>query len=584
MKKNYFEQYLKLKPEKSSDKYLFILDREELALQIILQGFYAVCLRKEEFEVPELLQIMEENLFCGTYLSDKIYIPCLHSKKENEAIIDFCKSQYLHCEEGYWLFSGKEYLEKTFYEMNLKKRVDDFIKRFEGNEEEPDLDYYHKLSDKGKPTAPFDIRIVEKVITAVPLFLLNGIPYVYKDGVYVEDADSAILKGHIQEYLYPQFIKHNILQSLSNLLVSRQGLAKQYYELNHHPKHWIHFKNGFLDVLERKMYPSDPAYYSMNQLPFEFNLEWYENMPSGETMERFLAASVPDEADRKMMWQYAGYCMTTDTRFQKFLMMQGRGGTGKSVLISVIQHMIGLRNCASISLQDLNRRFYPTGLFCKLLNACADISSKAMESVDTIKKAVGEDTLLYEKKGKDATQFESYAKLLYSANELPMNQDEKSNAFYRRLMILEMDQVISPEKREQNLKEKLFCEMPYIILQSVLALEEVYQEGGFSESENSKNAVNDLYRKADSIKAFLEDKVEKKEGNVIRRSMMYEVYCNYCEEKERQHHKKSRFFELMERKGFQTGRNAVDGVIYENVSLKENEFEPLPPNLKTPFE
>lgn len=109
-------------------------------------------------------------------------------------------------------------------------------------------------------------------------------------------------------------------------------------------------------------------------------------------------------------------------------------------------------------------------------------------------------------------------------------------------------------------------------------------KGGFLESENSKNAVNDLYRKADSIKAFLEDKVEKKAGNVIRRSAMYEAYCNYCEEKERQHHKKSRFFELMERKGFQTGRNAVDGVIYENVSLKESEFEPLPPNLKTPFD
>lgn len=37
-----------------------------------------------------------------------------------------------------------------------------------------------------------------------------------------------------------------------------------------------------------------------------------------------------------------------------------------------------------------------------------------MENVAIIKKAVGEDTLLYEKKGKDPSQFNSYAKLLFS--------------------------------------------------------------------------------------------------------------------------------------------------------------------------
>lgn len=62
----------------------------------------------------------------------------------------------------------------------------------------------------------------------------------------------------------------------------------------------------------------------------------------------------------------------------------------------------------------MNQRFYATGLFGKLLNACADIPSTAMENVAIIKKAVGEDTLLYEKKGKDPSQFNSYAKLLFS--------------------------------------------------------------------------------------------------------------------------------------------------------------------------
>ena len=95
-----------------------------------------------------------------------------------------------------------------------------------------------------------------------------------------------------------------------------------------------------------------------------------------------------------------------------------------------------------MSLQNLNQRFHPTGLFGKLLNACADIPSTAMESVDIIKKAVGEDTLLYEEKGQDPTQFNSYAKLLFSANEMPLNLDDKTTAYYRRLLVLAINRTI----------------------------------------------------------------------------------------------------------------------------------------------
>ena len=41
--------------------------------------------------------------------------------------------------------------------------------------------------------------------------------------------------------------------------------------------------------------------------------------------------------------------------------------------------------------------FYATGMFGKLLNACGDIPCKAMSSTDVVKKAVGEDALVFEK-------------------------------------------------------------------------------------------------------------------------------------------------------------------------------------------
>lgn len=149
------------------------------------------------------------------------------------------------------------------------------------------------------------------------------------------------------------------------------------------------------------MIEHDTKYLMINQIPFSFYPEQAESaLEGGAHICKYLDFSISDKTDQQTFWQYLGYCMTTDTRFQKFLMIKGKGGTGKSIAISFIQHIVGSGNYSSMSLQNLNQRFYPTGLFGKLLNACADIPSTAMESVDIIKKAVGEDTLLMKRKDK----------------------------------------------------------------------------------------------------------------------------------------------------------------------------------------
>ena len=85
-------------------------------------------------------------------------------------------------------------------------------------------------------------------------------------------------------------------------------------------------------------------------------------------------------------------------------------------MINLIQDIVGTENCSNISLQDLNAKFYPSLLYGKLLNTCADIASDALLAVDNIKKATGEDVMIYERKGKDPQSFRSYAKLIFSAN------------------------------------------------------------------------------------------------------------------------------------------------------------------------
>lgn len=275
-----------------------------------------------------------------------------------------------------------------------------------------------------------------------------------------------------------------------------------------------------------------------------------------------------------MFWEYAGYCMTTDTQMQKFLMLTGNGGTGKSILIDLVQKLVGIENCSNIPIQDLNHRFYATGMFGKLLNACGDIPCKAMTSTDVVKKAVGEDALVFEKKGDDATHFYSRAKLLFSANGMPENLDDKSDAYYRRLLVLELNHVITAEKKDTKLKDKVSNEMEFAVHMAMQALSDLYQRGCFEESDHSKEMVEKLRRASDSVQAFVDEMICRKEGSRIPRSQMFTMYEEYCSDNGRQPLGKTKFLAAMERKGFVLTK--LRGIIrFKDVAVRESDFEDI---------
>ena len=429
------------------------------------------------------------------------------------------------------------------------------------------------------------MEIVDYLIQTVPFFMLGETPYIYEQGCYYEDRKGIRLKAQIQKLIFRECITAKTIQNIYNLLVSQPQVHKWFSDVNNQPSHWINFQNGFFDVMEWKMIEHSPKYLTINQIPFSFYPDQAETVLSGgENIRKYLELSIPDKTDQLTFWQYLGYCMTTDTLFQKFLLLKRKGGTGKSVAVSLVQHLIGDINDSCMSLQNLNQRFYATGLFGKLLNACADIPSTAMENVAIIKKAVGEDTLLYEKKGKDPSQFNSYAKLLFSANEFPLNLDDKTNAYYRRLLILDIDRSIPKSAKDTELKEKLFRKSDYAIHMAMLALRQLYKDQRFAQSDHSKECIEKLYRSADSVKAFIDDMLCHKSGEKMKRSDVYKMYEDYCEDNGRKPHGKSKFWEYMADKGFMIKRYSDGTYYFKDTAIRESDFITIDDTIANPFE
>jgi hypothetical protein len=69
-----------------------------------------------------------------------------------------------------------------------------------------------------------------------------------------------------------------------------------------------------------------------------------------------------------------------------------------------------------------------------------------------------------ERKNKNPFSFKPYARLLFSCNEIPRNYGDRSEGFYRRLIIIRFENPVPPEKRDPNLIEKLASERDGIFM------------------------------------------------------------------------------------------------------------------------
>lgn len=429
-------------------------------------------------------------------------------------------------------------------------------------QEQIDLMQFHLVAENGKITGVYHNSIFEYIKGRYNIFVCGGTPYIYSNGYYKADISGARLKSIIRSLIYPQFVKSTTINNIYALFLQDITIEKSFEELNSYPAYWICFENGMYDCRTKQLLPHNPKYLCINQIPHKYVLG---TKCEGRMIEEYLNFICEEQDSREMLLQFIGYSLTKDVAQQKFLVLNGEGGTGKSTVIRLIEALTGSSNVSNISLTDLQQRFASFGLMGKLLNSCADLEIQALEDTSIIKKILGEDTLRAEQKGRDAISFKSYAKLIFSTNELPLVKSEKTNGFYRRLLVLTMNKV--PLQKNPNLFQELLTEIDYLLQLSVQALERMYQQGTITVSESSERAVLQLRADSDTTEAFLQEYCVDDEKGRIERTELYNKYNAFCEDTDRQSLTKNNFYKAMRTKGYSeiktNGYRYFKGILYE---------------------
>ena len=254
--------------------------------------------------------------------------------------------------------------------------------------------------------------------------------------------------------------------------------------------------------------------------------------------------------DATVFQEIGGSCFYRVFLYRTALMLFGPKRSGKSILLAILRNAVGKDARSARTLQELTgNRFAIASLYHKTLNAAADIGSLGIENIGKFNELTGSiDTQTCERKGVDGFEFESYATLVFSTNDLPTlspkAQKAEKEAFYDRWVLIETtrDFVKEPDPKIPNqikdagdilgevLKEQE--NLDWATTWFVDGLRRVLKNKGYSEGDSSYNVKERWVSNTDSLAAYAAQRLEHTPGFHTHGKVFTEDYRAFCVENE----------------------------------------------------
>lgn len=290
----------------------------------------------------------------------------------------------------------------------------------------------------------------------------------------------------------------------------------------------ISLRNGILDVeaylqgREDCLRPNSPRLFSTVTLPYEFDM--HAKCPR---WQKFLNEVLPDAALQKLLQEWIGYCLTHDTKQQKFLLMVGEGANGKTVVCEITILLLGKENVSSVALEQFGQTHAPVGMLGKLANIVSEIGEITKVSEGQLKSMVSGDLIQLNEKFKPVFSAHQTARLMFATNNLPRFTD-RTDGIWRRMILLQFTKTFAENEQDKQLVAKLSAELPGIFIWALNGLKSLEKRGYFEEPEASKRLKVDYRRESNPVTIFFEEKCEFSESVKIRCIDLYTAYDEWC--------------------------------------------------------
>jgi len=402
--------------------------------------------------------------------------------------------------------------------------------------------------------------IAKNVCQERMLLWCGGIWWEYVGGVYKE-----ISKEQFYKYVIASTQKKLAMAHLKAVLFFAEiysfiPVAKLNADLR------INLSNGIFDMSTGKIGSHDPAMYSTIQLPIDYDPEakcdlWLKTL--NEIFEN-------DAEKIAVLQEFFGLCFSRDTKYSRTLMCVGSGANGKSVLLSIMEHTLGVANCSAVPLSKFSDNHYLFNIFGKLANISYETCPRPELYEEQLKAVVTGDSIECDRKYGQPIKFRPFAKCVFAMNQLPAVND-KSDAFFRRLLILRFCREFSEVEQNKNLASELKAELSGIFNWALAGWRRLEKRTYFEVNENMRAEINNYRNENNSVLLFVNEccDVESAQVSYTEKAQLYKAYKTFCEDDNYKALGKIRFGkELTNRfKSIKEGRSRIGAKAWDGIDL-----------------
>jgi P4 family phage/plasmid primase-like protien len=419
---------------------------------------------------------------------------------------------------------------------------------------------------------PFD-SVAKEIMDNYHIFTTtdNKQMFLYQDGVYKNEGTEAILSTKIRDIhdqLYAEYwlsinqgstlehIPKATTKYISEVFAYIQDYTyKSRDEIDNEAVRYLNFQNGIFDIEKWKLKKHTPDYLSVCQIP-----RIYDKKATCPQIEKFITETI-DPNDEDFVFEWFGYNLTTDVSYESSLFVYGPQGTGKSLLLSLLNSFVGCNNCSAETLQNLEvKPSRVANLYGKRANICSEIPSTQIHQNEMFKKLTsGKDTVTGEHKYVRAFDFVNKAKFTFSGNKLP--EEPKDPAWFARIKLISMRNIFrGTNKDDKKLIHKLILEeeLSGLLNLALKGLKRLYDNDKFSYYKTFEETEREYILYSNPVEAFVSECTVISNTDT-EKDILYLEYVGWSMNKKLERLSKIEFARKIKKMGYTDYRANVPG-------------------------
>ena len=280
-----------------------------------------------------------------------------------------------------------------------------------------------------------------------------------------------------------------------------------------HPTHFVHLGNCTLrfesDGSKFTVEDFSSEHRSRNRSPINYD----EKAKCPEFKKTILGHVAED--DKKLMQKYAGQCLLGRNLTQRFVILDGVGGSSKGAFVGVLNGVIGAKNVYELRPNLLHERFEIGRMIGRTLLVGSDVKGNFLSHPGAyrIKSLVGGDPLEAETKRSNQrfTVFGTFNMVITSNARLCIFLEGDTTAWERRLIVIRYDKPYFGRRIFEIEKYLLEREAPGILKWCIEGLQLLFQDytksGDIILSAEQHKRVADLLSESDSLRLFVTNEI-----------------------------------------------------------------------------